>query len=470
MNTNSILVEDWLSTKKFVVVITHGKKKVKNLLTKEVVSIKDIAHRIHVDLSDIDSKSIVSILELMEPEGISINNDTFDRVAAIKMDLEELRIKQRIGPVIIWVVNGVEVKLDDLIHLIWCHRQSKGKTAISRSDILSVLVEMDNVIVREQMMEFKKKIAYENGLPDKFEEVSRIISGENYDPMYPLVWKHVIWTIKRRVYGLGDYCPILVSIYGSAGKGKTQTLKAMFSILPANKLDITKYSKGLFEDERQAFRFIDNYVCIMDEFAGLSKSEINAIKNSIDALKHVYRIMKLNQTAEGPNNAQLIGTSNTRLRNIILSDTDIRKWAEVDIAEWADEEVGPKLVEPLKKFDWETLWRSVDENGPSPFENPSTYSKFKEWTARKCKHESPTAMFIDEIMRTHGGEWLSKKEIYDELYLGEVTEYALNWANFKEKCEKNGFKEHKRNVGIGLLVPKFIIDTEKDNLQSKENW
>lgn len=466
MNLNNTFMADWLETNALSLVVMYGKRKFRNQHTTELFSVDVVAKQISTANPDITNTEALQYLN-----GLDVSpkqKEQLNRVSEVESDLEELNIKQNVSQIITWTIDNVPAILDEVIHKIWYHRQVNGKEPINRQDIGSILIEMDNAITRKLFTEFKTKIAYQPNLPDKFEELSRLISGDKYDRHYPIVLKHIIWTIKRRVNGLPDYCPVFVSIYGGAGKGKTEALKALFSILPPNRVDISKYSKNLFEDERQAFRFVQYYVCIMDELVGLSKAEINSIKNAIDTTKVVYRMLGFNKSAEGKNNAQLIGTSNTRLRNTILTDTDIRKWAEIEIAEWPDNEVTTKLVEPLQKFDWQTLWQSVNENAPSPFADASVYADFKDWTSKVCQHESPTLLFIHEVIDKKPGEWVSKVELYDNWYRREVTEYPLKWANFREKCEKYGFNFHKRNIGIGCTVPKNAIEALKDNVISTE--
>jgi len=183
---------------------------------------------------------------------------------------------------------------------------------------------------------------------------------------------------------------------------------------------------------------------------------LNKLKNQIDAEKVVYRMLGFNKTAEGRNNAQLVGTSNTRLRNTIISDTDIRKWAEIDFWSYPNNEVPEKMVIPLQKWDWLSLWKSVDESKPSPFHDSAVYNSFAVWTKNKCQHESSHMLYIQKLLDNNDGQWLSKREIYDDGYLMEVKEHQLNWGNFKEKCEKVGIVSHKRECGIGLLIPKKI--------------
>jgi len=127
--------------------------------------------------------------------------------------------------------------------------------------------------------------------------------------------------------------------------------------------------------------------------------------------------------------------------------------------------VPTQMIQPLKEFDWLTLWRSVDESADSPMHNADTYNRFKQWTSDKCKHESGFSLYIQEVIDSYSGKWISKKDIYDNGYLLNGKDHKLNWGNFKEKCEKSGLIFRRQNQGMGFYVPEQmdIIVADKEN-------
>lgn len=394
-----------------------------------------------------------------------MNQHKSNVVMEIDKNLLEINGKLTFGNgVLSWHIDNCVIPLNELVDRIWCHRQIQNQNNISRENISTCLLNSESVTRMDTMKDFLQSVTYVPNLPDKFEELSRLLTQTNYETIYPIILKHVVWTVKRRLFQLPDYCPIFINIYGSAGIGKSEFLRAMFSIFPSTLKSSVTNAAELFNDERQTFRFVQNFVIVMDELTGLNRADLNKLKNMIDTLIVVYRMLGFNKTAMGHNNAQLIGTSNTRLANTLKTDTDIRKWAEIDMFGYPDNEIPTKMITPMKEFDWFSLWKSVDENGPSPFHNPDTYSNFKNWTAKKCQHETGTTIFIENILNKYSGEWISKLELFDKQYLNQVIDFPLGWSGFKEKIEKYGCKIIRKTSGMGIQFPKdqkkLSFDTE----------
>lgn len=382
-------------------------------------------------------------------------------IDAINLSLQELECELSYGDLIEWQMKGYTIALDELVIRIWCHRESQMQKRLSKEQISFALTNQESAKREQLFRNFKDTIKYQAGTPDQFESLARLVSGDKYEDIYPTVLRHVVWSVKRRVFGLPDYCPIFLNIYGGAGIGKSEFLRAMFSVFPACFKSNVSNAAELFNDERHTFRFVQNYVITMDELTGLQKADLNKLKNQIDSPIVIYRMLGYNKTASGRNNAQLIGTSNTRLANTLISDRDIRKWAEIDMQEWPDEQVPEKMVQPLHAFDWLTLWQSVDENSKSPFQDATTYSQFKLWTAKKCETETPTSLFIKGIITRYHGRHMTLPELYDE-YIAKVEKNQLGRSNFQEKLEKYGFRKYRNTTKRGYLVPtkSALLDSE----------
>lgn len=383
-------------------------------------------------------------------------------VAEVQNTLTALNCKLTCSTVFEWSIDGVSINLDDLVNMVWSHREQKGLVRIGKVNLTHALSYLESEQKRRIFADFRDSLKFDATTKDTFVELVSIIAAKPHT-MYATVLRHVVWTVKRRLFGLPDYCPLFVNIYGSAGIGKSEFLKAMFSIFPHTLKSRVTNAAELFNDERQTFRFVQCYVIVMDELSGMGKADLNKLKNMIDADKCVYRQLGFNKLAEGRNNAQLIGTSNTRLRNTITADADLRKWAELDMQVYPDADVPTKMVLPLQKFDWINLWRSVDENGPSPFHDAKTYAAFREWTFNLCQHESPHNLYLQDVMESIPGKWISKAELYDNGYCREVREHRISWGNFKEKAEKLGYVYRKRNTGAGMDVPSVVHPVLADN-------
>jgi energy-coupling factor transporter ATP-binding protein EcfA2 len=376
----------------------------------------------------------------------------------IQKDLKFLSISLRDNIVLNWYdSDNFSLKTDDVVTKIINYRKSSDAENISTDNIKRILSDMELQYRKNEFLKFKKNIEFDSTIEiNFFQELLKIILPDNKDRMYEIILRQVIWTIKRRLYGLSDYCPIFVSVYGKAGSGKSEFLKSMFSIMPSALKSRASNANELFNDERQSFRFVENYVIIMDELTGLDKSDLNKLKNRIDEDKIVFRQLGFNKTSEGRNNAQLIGTSNTHLSNTLTTDVDIRKWAEIQIHEYDNDLVPQKMVEPLHKFDWLSLWKSINQNEPSPFQDSDVYNDFVKWTTEKCKHSSTTTEFIEDCIQKYDNMFISadvlQKE-YDLLFDSYEKKYKQSWPKLIESFEKVGCKKHRTTKERGIKFP-----------------
>ena len=377
-------------------------------------------------------------------------NKYFNPVEAINLDLVENNIECSTD--YRWIHNGNEINVTALINHLIVYRATLNKKSIAKEFIAVLLSDKENKIKGEIIAKFKPTIKFNPLAKDTFEELARMISQDKYHSMYPIILKHIVWTVKRRIYGLSDYNPIFLNIYGDAGAGKTQFLRAFFSVIPDCLIDNVKLASDLFNDERQAFRFNEAFVMTMDELTGLNKTDMNKLKNQIDSDKVAYRVLGYNKIATGRNNAQLIGSSNTRLQNTLFTDADLRKWCELDMYKYPDNLVSDKMVKPLIDYDWLNLWQSVNENESSPFENADTYQAFREWTQAKCLTETPTVEFIKDYITDNEGKFKPIKEIWQS-YTNAVNDKYMSKSKLKELIEKNGFQWKHTNLCNGYLVP-----------------
>ena len=123
---------------------------------------------------------------------------------------------------------------------------------------------------------------------------------------------------------------------------------------------------------------------MLNELSGIKNADMDKLKTTIDTPHLTHRIMRSNLVSKVPNNAQLLGTSNHRLRDTFSADANVRKYAEIDFVSNPNlEEQRTKVWEPLNAFDWISLWRSVDEsNEQSPMDE--VWNEFVVWTSNKC--------------------------------------------------------------------------------------
>lgn len=371
--------------------------------------------------------------------------------AELDLDLVELEIELATEPFIQYLWGKIHtVSHDTIVSLVVGHRYRSKKHKIQDSAIKRFLDEKMAYARKRASDDFVESLRYKPYPVDLVEQIARQITQSNYEDMYTTVLRHVIWTVKRRIFQKDDYCPIFLNIYGSAGAGKSEFVRAFTSIFPPGEKISVSCADELVNDERSQYKFIESSFIVLDELSGLSKADIGKLKTIIDQKQVSYRVLGGNTTQTGRNRAQLLGTSNTRLSNIILADSDIRKWAEIDFYKF-EEDVSGNMVSKLHSIDWLALWQSVDENGPSPMHNPETYSAYCKWTERKCTHVTPTLDYIYNHICTHAGEFVAFNDMYDDYK--SKTDNSMSKPRFKELIEKKGFEKKRTSASRGYVVP-----------------
>ncbi len=106
------------------------------------------------------------------------------------------------------------------------------------------------------------------------------------------VMKHVLWSVKRKAFGMPVVYTISPSFWGLQGGGKTTAIRRL--IEPIEKLTI-EWSPDQAIDARNTQTLADNLVVIFDEMAGLQRVEIEALKRVISTDYTSYRPLYSNR-------------------------------------------------------------------------------------------------------------------------------------------------------------------------------
>ncbi len=162
------------------------------------------------------------------------------------------------------------------------------------------------------------------------------------------VMKHWVWQIKRKMFNLPvDYHNMPV-LKGEQGIGKSTIIKKICGpiedfVANTNFSNITDERKhGLWK----------NYVLVFDEMGNSTNENIEEIKRRITLDVFDGHILYSNNDITIVNKATFIGSTNRELSSMIIDDTGMRRFYQ---------------IECLKKFDWTVtdcidfmlLWKSI---------------------------------------------------------------------------------------------------------------
>ncbi|MEI6390386.1 MAG: VapE domain-containing protein [Verrucomicrobiota bacterium] len=355
-----------------------------------------------------------------------------------------------------WILTGNTLPHSDLYTIIATKitnylESIQSPTLPSQQKIISQLELLQGQIQDKYADECWDNIKFNPAAIDTSESMMRLISGNNYNPIYPAILRQLLYSIKSKMIGKAVASPIFPIFYGRAGTGKSRFIRAFAKPIPEHKYAFIQAGDKLVNSESHTAMLHDNYLIHLDEMSGLNKADIGKLK-TLDAPTISYRPLYTNTTKRAFNCSTLIGATNTSVKNILISTDDNRKWVQLNFYEPPidNTEVFIRgIIDDIESFDYINLWQSVNEDGLEPFSDPSTYTLYKQYVREVCNSTTPTTNFIDEYLVAHADTWISKKDLYKTFK--EEVDTKLNPMRedlFFETCEKRGFVFH-RKPGVG---------------------
>ncbi|HNU50721.1 MAG TPA: hypothetical protein PKJ98_07380 [Verrucomicrobiota bacterium] len=328
---------------------------------------------------------------------------------------------------------------DVLITRIYDHRQKFGKRPISKERIKDILVENAQTHWENLYVKKVREVEFTSGTPNKVEDLCRAIAGPNFHPLYPVVLNHIAWSIKRRMRQMPVDYPILINFSGPEECGKSFLVRRMCeAVLPIRQFEELKDSGAILSNmERSGYLFTDRLVVVLGELTNMERVSIDVLKDLIDAEEIAYRRFFTQRSANGPNRAQLIGTSNRHLREIFPRDEFIRKYCNVCFDDCPREErvnVRWKIVDDFNFSEW---FRSINESGPSPL--APVYPKFREWVKTDCYRPTETEVWLSGYISLHPGDERQFAAIWDDYQKNpHLPKAKLGRDNFQRLLVRQG--------------------------------
>lgn len=297
----------------------------------------------------------------------------------------------------------VAVNLGILTTRIIDHRQRQGRHPIPKERILDLLVENAQSRVDRLFLEKIRETDFAEGTHNRIEDICRAIAGLDFHPLYPVVLNHVGHCIKRRTRGLSVNYPLLVNFSGPEECGKSYLVQQMFrAVLPEGFHEELKDSGQVLRDlQKHGYLFTDRLGVILGEMANMPEVSIDTLKDLIDAPEIHYRIFRSQASAKGPNRAQLIGTSNKHLREILQRDEHIRKYCNLAYDDCPRDERIKERWPVIANFDWCEWLRSIDETAPSPLD--VVYGEFKAWVKVDCYRPTDSEVWLSGFIHKNLG-------------------------------------------------------------------
>lgn len=304
---------------------------------------------------------------------------------------------------------------------------------------LDMIIETSN---KDSFAEFRNDIKYNPTIINNSKIFIDELCGTEHNPLYDIIMNHIVWCVKRRIFGLDVDYPLWVNFSGNGNIGKTKSIEIwMRGICPEGYVAVPEDDKDsniLSNMEKHGNLLSDNFAVVFGELSGLSKVEIAHLKNLIDKGQIQIRKYFTQDHTKATNNAQLISTANTHLKDIFPRDEHIRKYCNIIITGEPGDDI-TKRKNIVNSFDFKAWITSIDENGSSPLS--SVYNAYLQWVMKDCYAPTDSDIWIMGYIARHLGLTIPFNQIYS---LYEASSIDKKWSRFKtfpqqllrHKCEK----------------------------------
>jgi predicted P-loop ATPase len=170
--------------------------------------------------------------------------------------------------------------------------------------------------------------------------------------------RHAIWNVKQKLNGRHGRNHVFVVFTGAQGIGKSEATKKLVS--PIVELVSCPPNTDFLTDDKRSHLFRDSLVIICDEMGKFQKQDEEAVKTAITEETRSFRPNYAVKDIRIRNNVTLLGSSNYRLTTLLNDSTGARRFFELNI-----QGINHQIV---NQFNYLELWKSINENGPSPLE------------------------------------------------------------------------------------------------------
>lgn len=214
-------------------------------------------------------------------------------------------------------------------------------------------------IKQERSVAFRKLAAELAYKPDN--EEAGIAALESFmfhltgqkDPIDVVVMQQFLWLIKRKLNELPTTYHIMPILFGGQGTGKSTAISLLTK--PIVTYTIKGKSVDFVTDERQFKTLSEYFLVVFDEMAKANKVDINHLKNIITNDSLTWRQLHTNNSASMTQNCSFIGSSNKSVSDIIIDDTGMRRFYQINVKQNAN-------FTELNKIDVKLIWESINEN------------------------------------------------------------------------------------------------------------
>jgi hypothetical protein len=352
---------------------------------------------------------------------------------------------------------------DVMDHLLMLHSDLEKQHRFGSEPIRAARDQIVGAMARERLNEIKIELKYSpnDAVQQALIEMMTVAAdtaGENqFTPEEcALLIQKCIWQVRRKVFDLPVTNHVMLVFVGRQGAGKSEFVAALTG--PVREVTTNTDLKAITDDRN--IQLFKNFVGVIDELDKADRANVESLKRVITESWMSRRPMRENSMVNVKQNMTFIGTSNRDVVEAIVDETGNRRFVQINIVDDAHPN-SPAFWQMVKAFDWEALWRSVDEQGADPAETIRDRVRAVQAVER---NKSLIEVWVDHLIAdnhplvTEAGVWVPATTMFTE-YTTWEREYAPQWQSsivtfgksLRRLARQNlvPFKERRKDAGIG---------------------
>jgi len=240
-----------------------------------------------------------------------------------------------------------------------------------------LIIKWESMVIEksEQRLEkIRRHIQYHGREHIKHKPLLRMLTDtivNKADPdreLHARVIEHMLWQVKRKLFGYDAKDHVLLYLHGKQGCGKTelirrigQTLRELYTEPDMQQLLTDRFNKQLLHSY---------YMANLEEFAGSEtaglggrdKRGVSGLKKLLTTKIQTQRDMYVTTVSQFKNNLTIFGSGNDHLKVLVNDYTGMRRLWEIDVDKVLNARRAPTLDWTLvEAIDYRGLWREIDE-------------------------------------------------------------------------------------------------------------
>ena len=279
--------------------------------------------------------------------------------------------------------------------------------------------------------------------------------SESYE-IWEMLMKHMMWLVKRRMYGMDVKYDIWISMFGGQNVGKTYVFtECIFK--PFNAYYVMTELSKIEDVDREIQKFTENFVVNFDEIAlgnsgdevyKISDKMLNNLKSILTRSELYIRRMGVQEQMKLDKTFVAVSSANTHLYDVIFDKTGMRRFFEFNTT--ATEQYDNKHIATLAAMSHDA-WMGIDEHLPRGY-----------W-----EQTSPTGLEINRIQKTYRpknnvSEWIRGEHVVKS---DKSIKVQSAYSSYKMFCTNMGLKAYALPTFRDTLSYHYEVDEDMVSIE-----